>query len=318
LCAEKIPQAAREGAKAVMTSNLYGIPDDIIALKKVCDRHGLLLIEDCSHAIGSTIAGQRVGTFGDVSIFSLAKHIGKVGGIVTGRDTKQIEAIRKRAEANIISLSAFSSLATSSRQIAREMFARFPRIKTLLKTVLSPFIPTGVEEGCDRTSHRMPIHLEDFQDWEKRKPLQHYDDYLNCFGPFRKTPCWYALYKTFQSLSEFEQKCSCYQEWPKPLDWGSSVQQAIPSEEASVCYFRVPLFVTDRDLHYRALTEMGFAIDFIYDPPFPDYVPASLFTNLITDPAASRRWSRDILPIKVSDLERVRAYFLQIAQQKTK
>jgi dTDP-4-amino-4,6-dideoxygalactose transaminase len=41
------------------------------AILKVTKKYGIALIEDCSHAHGSTYKGQKVGTFGDIGCFSL-------------------------------------------------------------------------------------------------------------------------------------------------------------------------------------------------------------------------------------------------------
>ncbi len=56
--------------KAIMAVHLYGHPADLGALRRICDAHGLALIEDAAEAHGATFDGQRVGSFGDVSTFS--------------------------------------------------------------------------------------------------------------------------------------------------------------------------------------------------------------------------------------------------------
>ncbi|MFT4058194.1 MAG: DegT/DnrJ/EryC1/StrS aminotransferase family protein [Legionella sp.] len=39
-------------------------------LKVICDKHQLLLIEDCAEAFGTYYKGRHVGTFGDIATFS--------------------------------------------------------------------------------------------------------------------------------------------------------------------------------------------------------------------------------------------------------
>jgi perosamine synthetase len=56
--------------KAVMAVHLYGHPCDMDALRALCDRHRLFLIEDCAEAIGTTWKGRAAGTLGDVATFS--------------------------------------------------------------------------------------------------------------------------------------------------------------------------------------------------------------------------------------------------------
>lgn len=56
--------------KAIMAVHLYGQACDIEVLRKICDEYNLYLIEDCAEALGSSVNGKKVGTFGDVSTFS--------------------------------------------------------------------------------------------------------------------------------------------------------------------------------------------------------------------------------------------------------
>lgn len=55
------------GIIAVHTS---GAPIDVISIAKIARDRGLFLLEDCAQANGASIAGQKVGTIGDMAIFS--------------------------------------------------------------------------------------------------------------------------------------------------------------------------------------------------------------------------------------------------------
>lgn len=56
--------------KAILPVHLYGHACDMPALQTLAARHGIAIIEDCAEALGTTISGQHVGTFGDVGTFS--------------------------------------------------------------------------------------------------------------------------------------------------------------------------------------------------------------------------------------------------------
>ena len=56
--------------RAIMAVHLYGAACDMAALRAIAGRHGLALIEDAAEALGTTISGQHVGTFGDAATFS--------------------------------------------------------------------------------------------------------------------------------------------------------------------------------------------------------------------------------------------------------
>lgn len=56
--------------RAIIAVHLYGVPCDIRPLVNLARRHGLKVVEDCAEALGASVAGQKVGTFGDVGCFS--------------------------------------------------------------------------------------------------------------------------------------------------------------------------------------------------------------------------------------------------------
>jgi dTDP-4-amino-4,6-dideoxygalactose transaminase len=69
---------------------MYGNPADLVRLRDVCDRHGLWLVEDLSHATGATVAGRPVGSFGHMAFFSMqaSKLVsGGEGGVLLTDDT---------------------------------------------------------------------------------------------------------------------------------------------------------------------------------------------------------------------------------------
>ncbi|MEU0479234.1 DegT/DnrJ/EryC1/StrS family aminotransferase [Streptosporangium sp. NPDC006013] len=57
--------------RAIVVTHLWGNPVDMPAVMDVARRHGLKVVEDCSHAHGAEVAGRKVGAFGDVAVFSL-------------------------------------------------------------------------------------------------------------------------------------------------------------------------------------------------------------------------------------------------------
>ena len=76
--------------KAVLAVHTYGLPVDLDPLKELCERRGLVLIEDAAEAIGLQYKGQPCGGFGDASVFSFYpnKHVttGEGGMLLTDDD----------------------------------------------------------------------------------------------------------------------------------------------------------------------------------------------------------------------------------------
>jgi dTDP-4-amino-4,6-dideoxygalactose transaminase len=75
-----------------------GFPASLRELRRVADRHGVALIEDCAHALGASFGENGIGTVGDYAIFSLQaiKHMTTVdGGMLTMRDVSNAERARR-------------------------------------------------------------------------------------------------------------------------------------------------------------------------------------------------------------------------------
>ncbi|WP_296225425.1 DegT/DnrJ/EryC1/StrS family aminotransferase [Ralstonia sp. UBA689] len=89
-----------ERTKAICAVHYAGYPVELGELRRIADRHGIVLIEDCAHGLGARFNGLSVGAFGDSAIFSFQaiKHMTTIdGGALTLKNLDQIpEAKRLR------------------------------------------------------------------------------------------------------------------------------------------------------------------------------------------------------------------------------
>src|SRR2546429_992315 len=83
--------------RAVLTTNLYGIPDRMDLLEAQCRRHDLVLVEDAAHAIDSRCDGRRIGQFGVAAAYSLSKHLGVAGGVLTFSEASRRDSLARQA-----------------------------------------------------------------------------------------------------------------------------------------------------------------------------------------------------------------------------
>lgn len=67
---EHVKKLITNKTKAIVAVHLYGLPCEILKLKKLCKDKKIFLIEDCAQSLGSMVGNRKVGTFGDMSIFS--------------------------------------------------------------------------------------------------------------------------------------------------------------------------------------------------------------------------------------------------------
>ena len=65
-----VPAAISPRVRAIMPVHFAGLPVDQERLYDIAAKHGVRVIEDAAHAIGSTYRGRRIGSFGDVACFS--------------------------------------------------------------------------------------------------------------------------------------------------------------------------------------------------------------------------------------------------------
>jgi UDP-4-amino-4-deoxy-L-arabinose-oxoglutarate aminotransferase len=93
-----VEAALTKRTRAVIAVHLYGQLADMKALRAICDRHGVALVEDAAHAIEAEKDGVRVGDLGDVTVFSFyatKTMTSGDGGAIVPRDPALAERLRR-------------------------------------------------------------------------------------------------------------------------------------------------------------------------------------------------------------------------------
>jgi CDP-6-deoxy-D-xylo-4-hexulose-3-dehydrase len=84
---DRIASAIGERTRAVVLAHTMGFPFDARAIRALCDAHDLYLVEDCCDALGASVGGQPVGTFGHFGTFSFypahQMTVGEGGAVIT-------------------------------------------------------------------------------------------------------------------------------------------------------------------------------------------------------------------------------------------
>jgi len=81
--------------RAVMPVHFSGLPVAMNGLYDLARRHGLRVVEDAAHAIGTSYRGQRIGSFGDLVAFSFHpnKNMTTIeGGALSFANPEEVEA----------------------------------------------------------------------------------------------------------------------------------------------------------------------------------------------------------------------------------
>jgi len=98
----KIEEAITKKTKAVCAVHYAGVICEMDALRSVCDRHKLFLVEDAAQAIGSSYKGKSAGSFGLLSAVSFHDtkniHCGEGGALlITDNNLKEkAEILREK------------------------------------------------------------------------------------------------------------------------------------------------------------------------------------------------------------------------------
>ena len=82
--------------KALFITNALGLADDIEAIRKICAKNRVILLEDNCEALGSETSGRLLGNFGLASTFSffVGHHLSTIeGGMVVTNDRELYYAL---------------------------------------------------------------------------------------------------------------------------------------------------------------------------------------------------------------------------------
>lgn len=94
----QIEKKITKKTKAILPVHLYGAPCEIDKITKLAKKHNLFVIEDVAQAVGTTLHGKKMGSFGDINAFSFypGKNLGAYGdaGAVATNSKKLFEKAR--------------------------------------------------------------------------------------------------------------------------------------------------------------------------------------------------------------------------------
>lgn len=128
---EALGAAIGPRTRAILVVHLYGLPVDLRPILPLAEKHGLVLLEDCSHAHGATLDGRRVGSFGKAGAFSLGvvKNLAAYGdgGLVSTDDGALADRIRLLGTHGQVKKNEHAFYGTNSR--LDELHAAMLRVK---------------------------------------------------------------------------------------------------------------------------------------------------------------------------------------------
>lgn len=143
---------------AVVSANLYGIPNDLNRIEYVAASNGVCLIDDAAQSLGATLGNRQVGTFGDAGLFSLdkGKNITSInGGVLVAKNSRLAEALGEGLR-KLPKLHINTRLANYVKLIAYAAFLH-PRTYWIPKSI--PFLGLG-ETPYDEEIEEATYHAQ--------------------------------------------------------------------------------------------------------------------------------------------------------------
>ncbi|MCM2390110.1 DegT/DnrJ/EryC1/StrS family aminotransferase [Streptomyces albipurpureus] len=294
---DAVPASLWSGLSAVLTTNLYGNPDPAPELRARCDRLGIPLFEDAAHAIGSEIAGQPVGSFGDASVFSLSKHTGaKTGGFLAVADPA-LRGTLERARDELLQPTRLAAELTYGLRPYAEAGVRGLRLTGAARAALRLL---GLEE---REEIRMALRPGELKEAVTGAPaLEDFNSWIRVdMHDYRLTPGGTRLRRIERLLRRLDTHLTACRTGTERL---ASSPWAPPRSGPVQPLFRVPLLVDDRTAAIAALARHRITTGYLYDPPLDDYAGEE-FTDPSPSPQNAAYFARHALPVDPLRAEQV-------------
>jgi dTDP-4-amino-4,6-dideoxygalactose transaminase len=150
-------QMRQSGARFFMLSHMRGHIADMDAIVALCERHGVILIEDCAHTMGARWNGRRSGSFGRVACFSTQtyKHMNSGEGGLLTTDDDDIIARAIIYSGSYMLYERHGTLPPPERftEVRLETPNYSGRMDNLRATLLLAQLP-GLERNCERWNAR--------------------------------------------------------------------------------------------------------------------------------------------------------------------
>jgi dTDP-4-amino-4,6-dideoxygalactose transaminase len=94
----QLEAAISDKTRVILPVHFAGLPVDLDPLYALAEKHGLRVLEDAAHAIGTEYKNKRIGSFGDTQVFSFHpnKNMTTIeGGCVVTRDQALADQIAR-------------------------------------------------------------------------------------------------------------------------------------------------------------------------------------------------------------------------------
>ena len=198
--------------RAIICQNTFGIPADAESLRALCDKHGILLIEDCAHVLPDATGPREIGKHGHFMMLSFGRDkaiSGVAGGAIVSRVDAVSERIQKlQADADDVSWRTvatyleYPAIYAIGRALYGSGIGKFFLWLCAKLGLLVPILSTQEKHGTmPLTLHRMPNACAALalDQWQR---LQAINDHRRLLTRFYLQQCKNRGWKVLDGITE--------------------------------------------------------------------------------------------------------------------
>ena len=165
---------------AIISISVMGLAPNMREITRLCDKYCTTLIEDCCEGIGTQINGQKLGTFGAISVFSMyySHQASSIeGGIVATNDDNMADIVRSMREHGWLRTCSLKYQQSKPLIYGKSMdaigglFTFYHPGFNMRNTDLNAFLATEQLNGIDAVIRQRDSHLRLYMKHIKAKGL---------------------------------------------------------------------------------------------------------------------------------------------------
>jgi dTDP-4-amino-4,6-dideoxygalactose transaminase len=271
-----LSKVLNRNTKAVILIHPLGIPVDPTPFLEITQEKGIALIEDAAQALGAAIRGKKVGSFGDIGIFTFNKFLDVNSGAAAVTDSWEIANKMKLIRQTLEVKSYFASicyrmlkfLGSESKKLVHSVFSGDNYLHQLLRVkfekkhfrVVGGWVDVGPYIDEIRYSKALAHALMAYSGIQKnyvRRKLETLEISILAseFGNLQKNlQKRMSLAKLYEANLKLKEEC---------------LTKIYVPEHSTPSYMRYPILFSDeksRSICINNLFKLGYAIDYTYEP----------------------------------------------------
>jgi len=286
-----IPTDALAEAKGIVTTNLYGTPDNALEIRNLAEKYNLVMVEDCAQVIDSYVEGHKIGTIGDVALFSFKKYFNIPGGVICPQDKNIVNKIKRAVMRESYRAAVSKEMLGLGQLFIGEYLST---VKKLAKRSYNFFFSLIYGR---RKFYNLANYITNEK--EKDNPTIKYDGELGKSNPYyRRLPTLANIIAIEKSLNQEKQLVDSLLKRNQLLISECPLKFVKTDYNTKACHLVVPFLTDRRDIiKNRMINEKGIPTWYIYNPPLNKVLSSNLNLAFKIKIQRAEEWSNKILPI---------------------